>query len=110
MPEMIRLGKERIDQIFEEAAHQHDAWLALYEVALPAYDLIEKIDGYPEVSTATNEYLFEKFIAFDQQHHREVMAGGLWLNLGFAEAKLPDWWIDIGNVTVHWKDNRKEVS
>ena len=53
-------------------------------MVFPNWDDIEKVDGFPKISSKTNEYLFRKFRTFDREHHPKVMASGLWLNNGFS--------------------------
>lgn len=89
---IMELSKEKIDEIFEAADSQHYYWLALYQVVYPHWATINHIKGYPMVGKETHEYLFEKAIAFDKAHHRDVMAGGLWMHLGFGcDESVPEW-------------------
>lgn len=87
------LPKDVIDKIFEEAEHQSDYVIALYKIAYPSlWDMISKVNGWPRVSIATHEYLFQKAIAFDIVHHPRVQAGGAWMNNGFgSEKEMKDW-------------------
>lgn len=89
------LTKKVIDQIFEEAEQQSDYVLALYKIAYPSlWDMIAKVNGWPRVSKATHEYLFQKAIEFDIVHHPNVVAGGAWLNSGFGlEGEMKDWFV-----------------
>jgi len=97
------LTKEVIDQIFEEAEHQADYVIALYEIAYQPtlWDKIEKVKGWPKVSHTTNEYLFQKAIEFDKVHHPNVVAGGAWMNSGFgSEEGMKDWIVAPSEVTL----------
>jgi len=92
---VVRLPKETIDRIFERVdnqmvPHQFDACLLLYKEVLPDWDRIEKVDGYPQVTKKTNEYIFRKFMDFDDKHHKNVLRGGLWMNNGFGTCSAPD--------------------
>ncbi len=102
---LIKLDEEEITNIFSTAETQQQAALALYRKALPDYDRLEKIEGYPRVSHSTAVRLFDLFINFDKEHHPDVMPGGLWLDCGFAgsaEGNLPDWTVDLSRVKLHY--------
>ncbi|MBA7528378.1 hypothetical protein ES705_20561 [subsurface metagenome] len=102
MSELVDLEKDVIDGIFEQAENQFDYWVALYRTVYPEWDEIRSIDGHPQVSTPTNEYLFEKAIAFDKKNHSGVQCGGLWLNKGFECADgLPDWKVMPAPAVMH---------
>lgn len=88
------LTKQQIDTIFDEAEHQADYVIALYRCAFPNWDDIEKVNGYPSISKATNEYIFKKAIEFDKVNHPQVLNGGLWLNNGFKTVEtMKDWFV-----------------
>lgn len=97
-----QLTQEQIDQVFSDAKHQCECVIALYKLAYPnTWDTIQKVNGYPRISKATNEYIFTKAIAFDKVHHSSVMAGGLWMNNGFGtEHGLEDWIVVPCDVTL----------
>lgn len=78
------LKKDELDKLFETKKHQADVVEAIYRMIFTDYDSIEKLNGYPRVSRETNDYFFDKFIAFDKEHSPDVLAGGLWLNKGFS--------------------------
>lgn len=106
-PKTIPLPKEKIDKVFEdpEIAHQSDAVLAIYKIAIPDIQCahVVRIEGHPTINQETNEYLFKKFMAFDKQHHPDVMCGGLWMNNGFSCmdcGSLPSWEISMENCRV----------
>jgi len=103
--ELIPLTTDMIDGCFRGAIHQGDAWGRLYRTAFPDWDLIEKIDGYPEVSERTNNYIRLKFIALDQLLHPGVLAGGLWMNAGFSTSRqADDWKVYIDNCRCTYKE------
>ena len=103
---MEKLLKEQIDEIFEQAKHQVDAALALYRIAFPDWDNIKSLDGHPQVSKYTGTYIFDKFIAFDKEHHPEVVNGGLWMNKGFG-SNTPvdkDWRVITSNCKIEYHE------
>lgn len=108
---MIPLSKETIDKIFDEAKEQYDYTLALYRIAFPDYDSITSIDGHPQVSRTTGEYIFDKAIAFDKIHHPNVINGGLWLNKGFSssDSKMKDWIVDTSTCKIKYYEPAKET-
>lgn len=105
---MIKLSKETIDDIFDKHENQHDVTLALYFIAFPDYYDLEFIDGHPKVSTDTNKYIFDKFMAFDREHHPNVINGGLWLNKGFGSSSdIKDWIINVSTCKLIYNEQRK---
>lgn len=103
---MIELTKQMIDDVFEKAEHQADWLIALYKTAFPNWDEIAKLKGFPAVSKATSDYLWLMAIDFDDEHHPDVQAGGMWLTHGFAWAEMPDWMIDTSHCEVEYKTPR----
>ena len=87
---LICIPKDRIDEIFkrnDECAipHQATVLIELYRMVIPEWDKIKKIkNGWPIVSKKTNEYIFRKFMEFDEKHHPKVFKSGLWMNNGFS--------------------------
>lgn len=86
----MTLDKEKVDLLFEEEKDQADVLVKLYKMVYPDWDRIEKINGFPTISKETNEYIFDKFFAFDKKYHGEVFMGGLWLNNGFSSLEGQD--------------------
>src|SRR5210317_1462711 len=89
MDKVINLPKKVIDEIFERSSnsaipHQADVIVELYRLVIPVWDEVKKIDGWPIVTKKTSEYLFRKFMDFDDKHHPTVLRGGLWMNNGFS--------------------------
>jgi hypothetical protein len=80
----VRLTAEAIDAVFDAASEQADYVLGLYRLVIPDFDRVAKVQRWPKVSPAMTEYIFARAIAFDRLHHPGVMAGGLWLNVGFS--------------------------
>lgn len=101
---MQELSKETIDNIFETATGQQECVKELYKVAIPDWEKVEKVNGFPKVGVVTHAYLFDKAIAFDKKHHPDVMAGGAMLNWGFSvDEDIKDWKVYVGNVTLIYK-------
>ena len=98
---MIPLTQEQIESIFERAEHQADYTLGLYKFVYPDWDEIKSVDGYPQLSKATNEFIFKLAIAFDKVNHPKVMPGGMWMSNGFgsADPEIADWTIKPAPVT-----------
>ena len=86
------LSKATIDTIFEMANEQGDYCLSLYSYVIPNWDGVISVKGYPKISPETGEYIFSKAIAYDKEHHPDVIAGGLWLNYGFDIDKNVEPW------------------
>lgn len=100
------LSKKKIDAIFASAGHQVDYLLGLYREILPQYDSIERLEGFPEVDPSTNDYIWQKAILFDREHHPDVLAGGLWMNRGFsANPGLAKGRVSLSKVKIVWKGN-----
>ena len=96
------LIRKIIDQIFDDAEHQGDYVVALYKIVYPSsWDMITKVNGWPSVSKVTNEYLFQKAIKFDKEHHPDVIAGGAWLSNGFGtKDDMKDWVVTPCDITI----------
>ncbi len=89
---MIDLTKEQITKCFEGKEHQADVLIALYRIAIPKWDDVVEVKGYPAVSNATWHEICRQFISFDCIHHPDVMHGGLWMSQGFTvKEQMPDW-------------------
>lgn len=78
------LSKDTIDTIFEMANEQGDYCLSLYSYAIPNWNAVISVNGYPKVNQETADYIFGKAIEYDKVHHPDVLSGGLWLNYGFG--------------------------
>ena len=99
---LIDLPKDKIDKCFKNIERQAQYWDNLHRLAIPNWDKIKKIEGFPKVSKNTNTYLFDKAIEFDGLHHPSIMAGGLWIDKGFGtDFSLDrDWCVDISSVNI----------
>lgn len=96
----MKITKEQIDHVFDRAEHQDEAVVSLYRLAIPDFDMIKAINGFPEAGQEVSKYIFKKFIEFDRQRHSSVMAGGAWLNWGFSTNKSLDGWEIIINPEI----------
>ena len=93
--------QHRLQEIFEQAEHQEAALISLYKMLFPDWDQIERIEGYPVVGRGMWQYIGNLFIHFDQEHHPQVLNGGLWLNQGFSSSeKIGDWEISMDQCRV----------
>ena len=102
---MIKLTKNIINEIFENANEQGDYAMALYKIAFPDWDNIKAISGHPKISEETNKYIFDQAIAFDKEKHPGVMPGGLWVNIGFSslDETISNWIIDLSICQVEYE-------
>jgi hypothetical protein len=100
----VKLDAAEVERIFKESQNQKQAADELYRLVFPDCDSIGKIHGYPRVSQETSVKLFEQFIAFDREHHPDVLPGGYWMNCGFSGTSNPDlaeWTVDASRVRLH---------
>jgi len=95
---MIKVKKEQIDAIFEDARSPEDAVVNLYKIAYPDFHKIAKIDDFPKCGREMSEYIFEKFI--DQWG-----AAFIWMNKGFSSTDHFQWGIDVEGVPVEYLEN-----
>ena len=97
----IRDLQVHLQIIFEESDHQGSVIVKLYKMLFPDWEKIHRIEGFPTVGKALNEYIFNLFVAFDQEHHLSVFNGGAWINQGFStNESLEPWEISLGNCKV----------
>ena len=90
--------QQRLQEIFEESEHQDSVIVKLYKMLFPDWDKIQRIEGFPVVGKALNEYIFNLFIEFDREHHPECVNGGAWINQGFSSNdRLGPWEISLEN-------------
>ena len=105
------LDKQKVDEAFDTCLTQGEIFTKLYKLVFPDWDRIKCIDGYPEVSRETNDYLFKRFIRFDSLNHPTVISGGLWMNQGFSSYEnnvTKDWVVSTDNCVVGYKDPQPE--
>ena len=94
----IRDLQQYLQVIFEESEHQDSVIVKLYKMLFPDWDKIQRIEGFPVVGKALNEYIFNLFIEFDREHHPECVNGGAWINQGFSSNdRLGPWEISLEN-------------
>ena len=87
--------------IFEESDHQDSVIVKLYKMLFPNWEKIQRIEGFPTVGKALDEYIFNLFVAFDQEHHPNVFNGGAWINQGYStNENLEPWGISLENCKV----------
>lgn len=101
------LDPEKVEELFITKAHQAEVMVGLYRMVFPDYDKIAAFEGWPTVSKETAKLLCGKFIKFDQKHHPDVVAGGLWINNGFStleETPLKLWEVDPSTCPVRYED------
>ena len=97
----IRDLQQHLQEIFEESDHQNSVIVKLYKTLFPDWEKIQRIEGFPAVGKALDEYIFNLFIEFDREHHPECFNGGSWLNQGFSSNdRLEPWEISLENCKV----------
>lgn len=90
-----------LQQIFEQAEHQEAVLIGLYKMLIPAWDRIERIEGYPVVGQAMWKYIANLYVHYDQEHHPQIFNGGLWLNQGFSSSEdLGPWEISMDRCNI----------
>lgn len=93
--------KKIIVGIFQSQNDQRGALFEIYKLALPEWDRIERVNGFPEVGRAFWQFICRQFIEFDRLYHPQVFAGGLWLNNGFqSNSALSPWELSFANCSV----------
>lgn len=93
--------QHRLQEIFEQAAHQSSALIGLYKMLIPDWDRIDRLEGFPVVGREMWQYIANLFIDFDQRHHPKCFKGGLWLNNGFSSnEKLGPWDINLDRCRI----------
>ena len=99
----IRDLQQHLQEIFEESEHQSSVIVKLYKMLFPDWEKIQRIEGFPAVGTALNEYIFNLFIEFDRQHHPKCVNGGAWINQGFSSNdRLEPWEISLENCKIFY--------
>ena len=97
----IRELQVHLQKIFEESEHQNSVIVKLYKMLFPDWEKIQRIEGFPAVGKALDEYIFHLFIEFDHKHHPSVFNGGSWIDRGFStNEKLEPWEISLENCKV----------
>ena len=97
----IQALQQHLQEIFEESEHQSSVIVKLYKMLFPDWEKIQRIEGFPSVGKALDEYIFNLFIEFDREHHPECFNGGSWLNQGFSSNEhLEPWEISLENCKI----------
>ena len=88
----IRDLQVHLQEIFEESDHQSSVIVKLYKMLFSDWEKIQRIEGFPIIGKALNEYIFNLFVEFDREHHPERFNGGSWINQGFSSSDHLDPW------------------
>lgn len=87
----VPFDRQAFDDYLLTIDNQYNAMMYLYHLVFDDMSKIHKIKDYPAISENTSDYIFRKMIEFDRIHHKNVLAGGLWMNSGFSvDNTLPD--------------------
>lgn len=96
MNKSMKLPPERIKELYKESENGIDYLLRLYKEVIPEWDKTKSIDGYPEISRNTAEFIINCVT-------NESMAFCmLWLNKGFScnNPDIEDWFVDTSDVKL----------
>lgn len=108
MTKSVFLPQAAIDAVFDNAKTQGDYILGIIRLVHPDFDEIAEFNGFIAASPTLWEYIDQKAILFDQLHHPGVIAGGAWMNYGFATEKsenLMAW--EVLPAVVTYKNNAR---
>jgi hypothetical protein len=95
---LINFSQSAIDKICKKAPDVTTAFLEFYKVAVPEFDNVKQIDGFPVVSEKTAIYCIEQLQEISKEPYDVNM---LWLNKGFSSDKsIPEWKISVKNVKL----------
>lgn len=95
--------KDHLRSLFEKHDTQAAVLEEIYRLVLPEWDIIERVNGYPEAGEDFWAFVCRLFQDFDRQHHPDVMPGGAWMNTGFSvNRNLDSWEISISNCNVDY--------
>lgn len=93
--------KDCIDAFFTRHQAQSDVLVDIYRLAIPDWDQIKEIKGFPEAGNDLWKFICRRFITFDEKHHPDVFKGGLWMNSGFSSNPyIGPWEISFDNCVV----------
>lgn len=99
----VALREEDVKALFETKLHQNDVLIGIYRLVVPDFDRLQAVNGWPSVNNDTWQEIALLFVEFDQKHHPDVFAGGLWLNRGFSTAhgdRLRNWEASLKGVEL----------
>jgi hypothetical protein len=98
MSKLIPFSQTVIDEICKNSSSVMEAFLAFYKVAVPEFDRVKQINGFPVVSDATAIYCIDKL---QEKTGDAWEVNGNWLNKGFSSDKsVPDWKISTENIEL----------
>lgn len=96
---------EKLDNLFHSKTHQQEVLIEIYKMYIPNWDKIKQIHGWPKVGKKLSQYFWHQFMVFDNKHHPNVMAGGLWMNKGFSEDdSLGDYEVSIEGLNIEYEE------
>ncbi len=99
--------KIAIKEIFASNDHQNEVITDIYQMILPQWNDIKKLNGHLACGEKLWCYICELFIKFDKEHHPQVMAGGAWINFGFSSDKcLAAWEINLSGCSIIYKETK----
>ena len=100
----MKLSKDKVDEIFKAHNNETDVLLALYDLVIPDWDNVVKVNGFPSAGEEVHRYIGRSFMDFDAEHHSDTFKGVLWLNNGFSvDRKLKPWEISIEGLDVEYQ-------
>ena len=99
------ITKEQVDQVFADAEHQFDYWLALYKLAYgDHWKRVKFVEKWPLVSNEMNDYIHNLAHDFDVRVHPNVLPGGIWMNKGFESSGDVTLWGEVVLQDTIWKE------
>jgi hypothetical protein len=103
--DIMNLLARKIQYVFDDARDQAEALVKIYQLFVPNFEGIERLEGSPACGMILHRFIFEKFVAFDCIHHPGNLAGGLWMNKGFSEdLTLLNWEVNLDNCRVRLRE------
>jgi hypothetical protein len=98
MSKLISFSKSVIDDICKKSSTVGDAFIAFYKIAIPEFDKVKQINGFPVVSESTATYCIDKL---QEKTDNAWEVNGLWLDKGFfSDKSVPDWKISTEKVQL----------
>ena len=91
MNSKVNFSKATIDHICEQSKDYYEAFFGFYRHAIPEFNTVKKVNGFPVISDATAQYCIAKLHELTDDAWN---VNGLWLNNGFSsDSSIPDWTI-----------------
>lgn len=110
----ITLDKRAIERLFEDFDHQQLILIEIYKMAIPDWEDVRKLLGWPAVNKSTWCKIHSLFSDFDRKYHPKCMPGGAWFNSGFSldeNLGLKDWEVQpIEPEKIIYKGQRNRVT